>query len=158
MTTPVFLRKALPADLGCLQAFEQGIVAAERPMDPRLRDEDVRYYDLEAMLSDDSVEVVLAISGSTPIGCGLARLDKTKDRLRHREEAYLGLMFVEPSFRGRGINQQILAHLMQWCRAKGVSELVLDVYANNAPALSAYEKAGFSNCLVEMRMTLPNLR
>ncbi len=125
-------------------------------MDARLRADGVHYYDLTTMLSDETVEVVLAVCESNPIGCGLARLEKTKPRLRHREEAYLGLMFVDPIFRGRGVNQQILGHLMQWCRGQGVLELVLDVYTDNQPAVRAYEKAGFSSSLIEMRMRLPD--
>ena len=125
-------------------------------MDARLSKGMVRYYDLAGMLVDDSVEMLLAVDDSTPIGCGFARLEKAKAHLRHRHEAYLGLMYVDPDFRGRGVNRQLLDHLIQWCRLKGVLELRLDVYAGNQPALRAYEKAGFSGSLVEMRMTLPD--
>jgi GNAT superfamily N-acetyltransferase len=100
--------------------------------------------------------MVLAVSDSRAIGCGFARLDTAKPYLRHREEAYLGLMFVDPFCRGRGVNQQILDHLVQWCRRKGVLELRLDVYSGNQSARRAYEKAGFSASMVEMRMRLPD--
>lgn len=156
MTTSISIRKALPADLACLQAFEQGIIAAERPLEARLSAGRVRYYDLAGMLVDDSVKVLLAVNESTPIGCGFARLEKAKPHLRHSHEAYLGLMYIVPHFRGQGVNQQLLDHLIQWCRLKGVLELRLDVYGGNQPALRAYEKAGFSSGLVEMRMTLPD--
>ena len=155
MNSPILIRKALPSDVAWLAAFEQGIIDAERPFDARLRAEGVRYYDLPSMLVDESVEVALAVNDSNPIGCGFARLEKAKSFLRHLDEAYLGLMFVDPAFRGRGINQQILDHLIHWCRGNGVLELRLEVYDGNRGARNAYEKAGFSPNLVEMRMTLP---
>jgi ribosomal protein S18 acetylase RimI-like enzyme len=37
-----------------------------------------------------------------------------------------------------------------------VTELRLEVYAGNAAAIRAYEKAGFSQLIAEMRMSLPD--
>jgi GNAT superfamily N-acetyltransferase len=63
-------------------------------------------------------------------------------------------MFVEPDWRGRGVNARLIAALKEWCRANGVTELRLDVYADNEPAVRAYRKAGFRASMVEMRVTL----
>jgi len=142
------------ADLDTLERFQQGIVSAERPFDPLLRDSGVRYYDIAAMLADPAVHVLMAEADGLPIGCAFARIDVPKPWLRHTREAYLGLMFVEPAWRGRGVNARLLSALAQWCREQDVSELRLDVYAENASAVRAYHKAGFSPSMVEMRMTL----
>ena len=154
VTSEVTIRVAESADLATLERFQQGIVAAERPFDPLLRESGVRYYDIVAMLRDPAVHLLLAEAEGSPIGCGFARIDTAKPWLRHTREAYLGLMFVEPEWRGRGVNARLLAALSAWCRAQGVSELRLDVYADNAAALSAYRKAGFRPSMLEMRATL----
>ena len=60
-------------------------------------------------------------------------------------------MYVDPSHRGKGINALIIEQLRQWSIWKGVSELRLDVYYGNLPAIRAYEKAGFKRHMVEMR-------
>jgi GNAT superfamily N-acetyltransferase len=152
--TPVSIRTATPADLDAMLGFEQAIIAAERPFDPTLGDDPVRYYDLVRLLSDARARVVLADTAAGPIGCGFARLEPAKPYLRHREQAYLGLMYVHPDHRGQGVNRRIIDALKDWCRTHNISELRLDVYCGNRAAVRAYEKAGFSQHLVEMRMAI----
>jgi GNAT superfamily N-acetyltransferase len=63
-------------------------------------------------------------------------------------------MYVEPEYRGRGVNAEIIGSLQRWCRTRNIAETRLDVYEGNAAAVKAYEKAGFSKLAVEMRMPL----
>jgi GNAT superfamily N-acetyltransferase len=63
-------------------------------------------------------------------------------------------MYVDPPFRGRGVNAEIIRSLKRWCRSRNVSETRLDVYEGNTTAIKAYEKAGFSKLSIEMRMPL----
>jgi ribosomal protein S18 acetylase RimI-like enzyme len=44
--------------------------------------------------------------------------------------------------------------LTGWAKAKGILEIRLDVYSDNDSAIRAYEKAGFSKLLTEMRVDL----
>jgi GNAT superfamily N-acetyltransferase len=148
------LRPATAADIATLRRFEQQIVAAERPHDPTLRDGLVHYYDLERMVQQNNVLLLVAEQDGEPIGCGFARIDAAQARYKHARQAYLGLMYVEPRQRGRGVNQRILDELLAWCRAHGITELRLEVYTGNASAVRAYEKAGFSAHLLEMRLAL----
>lgn len=145
------LRVAASGDLEALERFQQGIVSAERAFDPLLRESDVRYYDIAAMLRDPGVHLLLAEAGGRPVGCAFARIDTAKPWLRHAREGYLGLMFVEESWRGRGVNARLIAVLEEWCRTQGVSEMRLEVYADNLAALRAYRKAGFRPSMLEMR-------
>ena len=68
--------------------------------------------------------------------------------------AYLGFMFVREEHRGQGINKLIIQGLVDWTRTKGVNEMRLEVYDGNEAAVKAYEKAGFTKNLVEMRIRL----
>ena len=63
-------------------------------------------------------------------------------------------MYVDPAFRGKGINKLILNSLKSWSKAKNVNHLYLDVYASNQTAIRAYEKAGFESNLIEMRISI----
>lgn len=145
------MRVATLQDLGVLRRFEQGIVAAERPFDPTLKEGPIQYYDIDAMLVAHNVQFIVAQHGEELIACGYARIDNAKPYLGHSKQAYLGLMYVEPQYRGQSINRAIVERLKQWCLTQGVSELRLDVYSNNRAAIAAYEKAGFSQHMVEMR-------
>jgi ribosomal protein S18 acetylase RimI-like enzyme len=152
--TPITVRRATCADLEAILRFQQGVVDAERPYDSTLKDGAIRYYDFEQLLNSEQVHFVIAELGGTAIGCGFARIDTAKPYVKHDRVGYLGLMFVEPAFRGRGVNSAVIAELQRWCRAQGVRELRLEVYPDNASALKAYEKAGFMPQMLEMRLPL----
>ncbi len=150
----ISFRIATPDDLGALRRFQQGVVSAERPFDCTLEAGEIQYYDLESMLVAEHVRFIVAEHGSDLVGCGFARIDPTKPYLTHARQAYLGLMYVDPNYRGRSINRGIVELLKQWCRENGVMELRLEVYDGNAIAIAAYEKAGFSKHIIEMRVRL----
>ena len=147
-------RTANVEDIDALRRFEQGVVAAERAFDPTLKAGPIRYYDIEKMLVADNVRFVVAERGGGLVGCGFARIDDAKTYLDHSKQAYLGLMYVDPTYRGQSINGGIVERLKTWCRSRGVMELRLEVYSDNLVAIGAYEKAGFSKHIVEMRMHL----
>jgi GNAT superfamily N-acetyltransferase len=151
----VTIRQATRQDLPALLRFEQGVIDAERAFDPTIKDGSIHYYDLAAMLASDQVHFLVAESGGEPVGCGYARLEAAKDYLRHAVHAYLGLMYVDPRHRGQRVNAKIMAGLKAWSRSRHVTELRLEVYSANRVAIRAYEKAGFSEHMIEMRLGLP---
>jgi RimJ/RimL family protein N-acetyltransferase len=150
----ITIRKARTADLEKLLAFEQGIITAERPFDPTLKEEKIHYYDIEQMISASYVEVLVAEIDSEVIGSGYARIETAKPYLNHETYAYLGFMFTDLKHRGKGVNSKIIEALKDWCRSQNVFELRLDVYNENASAIKAYEKAGFKKHLINMRIGL----
>lgn len=157
-TTPeTSFRTATARDIDVLRQFEQAIVSAERAFDPTLKPGRIQYYDIESMLVADNVSFVVAERGGAIVGCGFARIDNAETYLGHSHQAYLGLMYVTPEYRGQAINGGIVECLKAWCRSKGVTELRLEAYSNNLVAVGAYEKAGFSKHIIEMRLRLDDL-
>jgi GNAT superfamily N-acetyltransferase len=150
----ITIRTATLDDLDTLLGFEQGVVTTERPFDPTLREGEIHYYDIAAMISALHVEVVVAELSNEIVGSGYARIEESKIYLKHPKHAYLGFMYVKPENRGKGVNQKIIEALKQWAISQGITELKLDVYNDNLPAIKAYEKVGFTKLLVEMRMGL----
>jgi ribosomal protein S18 acetylase RimI-like enzyme len=145
------VRYATTEDLEDLLRFEQGIVSAERPFDRTIQDGSIHYYDIRGMLTRADVQFVVAESDSRIVGCGFARIDTAKPYLRHRLQAYVGLIYVDPKHRGEGLCGKIIDELKRWCRSKDVAEMRLEVYPDNLAAVKAYEKAGFSKHMLEMR-------
>ena len=151
----VTIRQASLSDLQLLLEFEQAIIESERPFDETIRSgPDVHYYDLEALLASPDAEVVVAELGSEIIGSGYARIEEAESYLKHREHSYLGFMYVVPEHRGKGINKKIVAALEAWTRSRGVTEMQLEVYAENAAAIRAYEKSGYTGLILQMRRKL----
>lgn len=128
------------------------MIEAERPFDDAIRtDGNVRYYDLEAMISAPNVEIVVAEQRADLIGCGYARIEDSKPYLKHRVHAYLGFMYTVPEYRGKGVNKEIIEALERWSISQGVTEIQLEVYVNNFAAIKAYEKAEYTGYLLAMR-------
>jgi GNAT superfamily N-acetyltransferase len=150
----IIVRKATNNDLDILLGFEQKLIAAERPFDKTLKSGHIHYYDLEEMIKAPNIEVVVAESDNEIIGSGYARIETAKPYLIHQRHAYLGFMYVDQDHRGKGVNKKIIEALKQWAIAQDITELRLDVYYNNIAAIKAYEKAGFTRYVVEMRMRL----
>jgi GNAT superfamily N-acetyltransferase len=150
----ITIRKATLDDIETLRRFEQGVISAERPFDLTLKKGDIFYYDLEGMIEASHIQLLVATLNNKLIGSGYARIEKAKPYLQHKEKAYLGFMYVEPPFRGKGINKKIIDALKEWALSQNISEMRLDVYQENTSAIYAYEKAGFTKHMIEMRMDL----
>lgn len=150
----ISIRKAKIDDLKQLLVFEQGIITAERPFDPTLKEEKIHYYDIEQMILSTQVEILVATFESEIIGSGYARIETAKPYLKHLNYAYLGFMYTHPDHRGKGINSKIIESLKDWCRSQNIVELRLDVYDENLSAVKAYEKVGFTKHLVNMRINI----
>ncbi|MBE7175846.1 MAG: GNAT family N-acetyltransferase [Mucilaginibacter polytrichastri] len=152
MENQIQIRPATQGDIPFLLAFEQGVIAAERTFDETLKDDPVHYYDLKKLISSEGSTLLVAETDGRVIASGYARIQPAKPYLKHERYAYLGFMFVVPEWRGKGLNGKMIDALRKWAGEKGVEEIRLEVFADNAPAIRAYEKAGFRKNLVEMRL------
>jgi len=150
----IITRKATINDLETLRRFEQGVISAERPFDPTLKNDPFNYYDLEFMIDAPHIELIVAEVNGELIGSGYARIETAEHYLQHEQFAYIGFMYVEPQHRGKGINKIILEALEKWALSQNITELRLEVYFNNTLAIAAYEKAGFAKHMIEMRLGL----
>ncbi len=150
----IIVRPATNADLDTLLRFEQGVIATEHPFDPTLKPDPINYYDISYMITAPEVGLVVAEQEGLLIGSGYARIETAKHFLKYTRYAYLGFMYVVPEHRGKGVNQLIMAALEKWALTQNITELRLEVYYDNHPAIAAYEKAGFSKLLVQMRLGL----
>lgn len=154
MSSSLITRSATRDDLPVLLDFEQGIVAWERPFNPTLKPDPISYYDIGELIDRDSAEVIVAVDGERIIGSGYVRIRQASDYVQPSEYAFLGFMFVDPDYRGRGVNRLVTDALLDWAKARELTEVRLQVYSENASAIRAYEKIGFSPLLLEMRRTI----
>ena len=106
------------------------------------------------MISAPHIQLLVAELDGVPVGSGYARIQDSKLFLIPEQHAYLGFMYVDPSHRGKGINNLIITKLKDWAVSKGITELQLDVYYENLQAIKAYKKAGFSQYMILMRKGL----
>lgn len=148
------IREAIATEIETLLDFERGIIAAERPFDSTLKEGEIHYYDLLELIKSEQASVVIAVVDQKIVGSGYAKILKAKTYQKYSEYAYLGFMYVRPEYRGQGINQKILQHLIDWAKERNLSEVRLEVYDENTIAKNAYLKAGFTPNLLEMRLEI----
>lgn len=67
------------------------------------------------------------------IGCSWAIL----------EEAHITILGIDPDYRGQGLGQWLLAHLLTHACDRSLTHATLEVRPSNAAARSLYEKFGF---------------
>jgi ribosomal protein S18 acetylase RimI-like enzyme len=152
------MREATIRDLPILLEFEQGILQWERPMAPNIKPDPVSYYDIKELIERKDAVVVVAYDEkeengeNKPIASGYCKIIKNISYKLPEELAYLGFMYVEPKYRGQGINGLVVKHLINWAKERGYDEVQLDVYAENESALNAYKKMGFKPDLLTMRL------
>ncbi|HLK28906.1 MAG TPA: GNAT family N-acetyltransferase [Puia sp.] len=149
----LIIRKATEQDVHVILAFEQEIINAERPFDITLKTEPTYYHDIPKMISSENIYFIVAEINNEIIASAYSRIISSSHYLKHDEHAYLGMMYVVPEHRGKGINKKMIDELIAWSNSRNVHEFRLLVYNENSPAISAYEKSGFVKHVVEMRMS-----
>jgi GNAT superfamily N-acetyltransferase len=154
MKVMLIVRQAKIEEIEILLEFEQGIVAAERPFNPTLKEGEIHYYDLAKLIGSPLAAVLVAELDGELIASGYGLEKEAKDYLKHDRYAYLGFMYVKPAHRGKGAIKKILDALLDWAKQRGLAEIRLEVYSENQSAIKAYEKTGFKPLLLEMRMEI----
>ena len=146
------IRKANLKDLATLKQFEQAVIAYERSFALNLKEDPITYYNIENLIESDDAQLIVAIIDQSLVGCGYALIKDAVVYKKPDQYAYLGFMYVSPEHRGKGVNAMVIQHLITWSTSKNITEIQLDVYADNASALNAYKKVGFKPDLLKMRL------
>lgn len=154
MSNAVSIRTASLDDLPTLLNFEQGIVSAERPFDQTLKPDPISYYDVGALITDPDAQVVVAEINGVLVGSGYVKKKRSRAYVQPEYHAFIGFLYVDPEYRGLGVNRLVLDALFDWARENELPEIHLTVYPENASAIRAYEKAGFAPYISEMRLNL----
>ncbi len=151
------IRIATLNDLSVLLRFEQGVIEAERPFDPTIKEGEIAYYDITELISSPNSEVFVAEIENEIVASGYAKIKSDRHYLKHEKQGYLGFMYVSENHRGKQLNKQIVDTLLQWCKSRNIFEIRLDVYDDNIPAINAYQKVGFKKHMINMRLDIENL-
>lgn len=148
----IIIRPAEIEDLNILNGFEQEVISYERPFAPNLKEDPIQYYDIADLIKREDAQVLVAVSKGEIVGSGYANIKENEPYKVPKEYAYLGFMYVVPAYRGKGVNGKIIDGLIDWSKKTGLTEIQLEVYAENENAIKAYTKKGFEPSLLSMRL------
>ena len=148
------IRKAGHSDLETLKKFQAELVKFERPFDHTIKKGNVEYYNIPNKINSDKVRFLIAEYNKKPVGCGIGQIMKNVKWSKYKYKGYLGLMFVDEEFRGKGISKMIMKDIIKWFSKNKIKDIMLQVYAENTAAVKAYEKAGFKTQILEMKLNI----
>jgi [ribosomal protein S18]-alanine N-acetyltransferase len=121
------IREAGTADLALLEELERATFASDR----------LKRRTLSALIRSPSAHVLVAGRGGTIIGSAVV-LTRRGSRV-----ARLYSLSVDRRMSGRGIGSRLLAAAEEAASGAGAERLRLEVRADNATAISLYERRGY---------------
>jgi len=87
---------------------------------------------------------------NTPVSFPMVVVEKPGDRLvgyivywHIREDVQVNNVAVHPDFRGRGVGEALMRHVIDKVRESGATFVTLEVRVSNTPAVTLYKKLGF---------------
>ncbi len=83
-----------------------------------------------------------------PIAC--LWLGNGIDQVQGKRYAHIMLLYVAPEQRRQGIGSALVSHAEQWARDRGDSQIGLQVFQNNHPALRLYQQLNYQTQAVWM--------
>lgn len=125
-------------DLGHLAATVDQYLAGETKL----------WWVIPALSGDDEsrIQATLmrpgSISHHAPVGC--LWLGNAIDQVTGDRHAYVFLLYVSPDHRHQGIGLALMQHAEKWAQARGDRQISLQVFTTNQPALSLYQKLGYT--------------
>ena len=88
MNESISIRKANLDDLKTLLEFEQGVIIAERPLDPFLSKSEIFYYNIPELITSENSNLLVAISNNELVASGYIRLENSKQYHKNSKTSY----------------------------------------------------------------------
>lgn len=96
------------------------------------------YLDPPEVLARENCMMIGAYVGTTLCGMGAVKYFADYGEIKR--------MFVEPTYRGKGISKLVLEHLLDSVKKRGLRFARLETGAKFEAAVSLYRKCGFTEC------------
>lgn len=149
--------RAQPTDAAAVKALFGRLHAFNAALDPRfaLSEEWETHFDTvihEALRGDEALCLIARESESRlPCGFALAAVHRDSGMWRYREWVEIEALYVEESWRGRGLAETLLSRTCEWADSVGQPVVQLYVTASNERAIRFYRNKGFTETQAIMR-------
>jgi ribosomal protein S18 acetylase RimI-like enzyme len=95
--------------------------------------------------------IFIAIEDEQIIGLITGKIYRTLYVCGFQRCGFISNVFVKTQFRKRKIAEKLIFEIINWFKKKNATQLSLELYENNAPAINLYHKLGFKNYSIKMR-------
>lgn len=103
-------------------------------------------------LEDETMLLILAWDGETPVGYGLT-FDVESDPAKPEWErtGYISQFLVSEQYRQTGVGTLLMQEIDQWFLSQGLTKVLLNVDIGNAEGQRFWQRQGFEPYAVRMR-------
>lgn len=153
--TPIRVREWQESDRAFYQAVASRLIP-ERTASPRDMTVMHRFMDrvvAETGRSPGAFETFVAVDArDRPLGLVSIRPDR--DHFTNHRRAFVEALVVAAEAEGRGAGRALMERAEAWGREHDCIEVVLDVFADNEPAIAFYQRVGFQPDHIRMTKSL----
>ena len=89
----ISIRPAQIEDLKTLLTFEQGVIEAEKPLDPFLKTGKISYYNIKEMITAKNTHLLVAFAKNEIVGSGYVRIENSSEYYKNRENLLQDLLY-----------------------------------------------------------------
>lgn len=156
----VIIRPAVEADAETIGRLWENLVTYHQALDDALPTAVIDGHKVYARrvvdrLHDTHTRILVAVDGDRVIGYVLGVIvDLVPEMFAPEEGGFLADIFVEESYRGRGIGRKLVISMAEWFRSRGVSYLEWYVAARNEFGRSFWKAIGGREIMIRMRAEL----
>ena len=104
-------------------------------------------------LEDTERNEIFVLKRSDGVRAGMLWMSRSKDQYTCDDTGYIMGIYVEKTFRGKGLGKALMKAAEEWCRINGLLSVTLNVSPLN-PVISLYKGCGFKERSVVMRKDL----
>lgn len=149
------IRKATMKDFEEVLKIKLESKEEERKLNDELEPvEKVRKHYEEYLKNDLNSEwraIFIVIEDKQTIGFVTGKIYRTLYVCGFRRCGFISNVFVKKQFRKRKIAEKLISEIIKWFNGKNATQLSLELYENNTPAINLYHKLGFKNYSLKMR-------
>lgn len=103
----------------------------------------IKYQEFEAMLNLKSRKVFIARVFGIVVGYISISIKEFSNLYNRNKVGYVDEIYIEQTFRGRGIGSRLLDKSKNWFESKEVKKIWLNVFASNINGQDFWESNGF---------------
>jgi GNAT superfamily N-acetyltransferase len=106
-------------------------------------------------LGDEAMLLILAMTGDTAVGYGLA-FDVTEHPFmpEWQRAGYITQLYVNPEHRRCGVGRLLVDQIVAWLASRGVAEVMLNVVPEEPVAERFWRGQGFLPCRIRMKRSV----
>lgn len=138
-------------DCRVFEFFDRKLAEYERQLDNRLLpDKEIKYNNIPKVLGSKNNCVFVASIGNEKVGYVVGKIHKDESWYGGIKYGYIENLFVDESFRKKGIATALLETMKGWFVSQGIIRIKLRVFTNNTGAIKLYQKHAFQFHVSEM--------